>query len=284
MDFSTPSSRWTALTTRNRLADAHFVYAVKTTKIYCRPSCAARLARRANVEFYSTAGAATKAGFRACKRCKPDLEPQADPQDVAVAKACEIIRAALSSTEHANGHIGLNELAERVELTPSYLHKTFKAKTGMTPKKYAESLRQHEAFAITSVNELVLAPDTTTYDAYSAFANDLTGLDVDFCGVSGLDAVSETAGLTVGGFSEASTSLNTPMAADCSWLDTSTPTIEDYGLFDADALARAMLAQDQIGWNDQLYSGSGKDWDVLPAADGRQDVFDLNCDFGRTSY
>lgn len=234
MDFSSPSSRWTALTTRNRLADAHFFYAVKTTKIYCRPSCAARLARRANVEFYNTPAAAKKAGFRACKRCKPDLDPQDDPQDVAVARACNIIRAALSSTDHANGHIGLNELAERVQLTPSYLHKTFKAKMGMTPKKYAESLRQHQASAVTTFSEPVLAPDAMTYDAYSSFVNDLAGSEIALGGMHGIDTVTDIVGLTWGGFSDTTTS--TPMAADWPWLDTLNPEFEACEFFDADVL------------------------------------------------
>ncbi|EXJ88491.1 hypothetical protein A1O1_05421 [Capronia coronata CBS 617.96] len=69
--YITPSSRWKALMTRDGLATSAFVYAVLTTKIYCRPDCKARLARRANVVFYATAAQAEKAGFRACKRCKP---------------------------------------------------------------------------------------------------------------------------------------------------------------------------------------------------------------------
>lgn len=282
MDFSSPSSRWTALTTRNRLADAHFFYAVKTTKIYCRPSCAARLARRANVEFYNTPAAATKAGFRACKRCKPDRDPQDNPQDVAVARACYIIRATLSSTDHANGHIGLNELAERVQLTPSYLHKTFKAKMGMTPKKYAESLRQPQASAVTTFSEPVLAPDAMTYDAYSSFVNDLTGSEIALGGMHGTDTVIDIVGLTCGGFSDTTTS--TPMAADWSWLDTLNPEFEACEFFDADVLAQKMQCQDQVGWNDRSHQMSGKDWETLPDTAARQNVFDTNGDVGAMSY
>lgn len=284
MNFSTSSSRWTALTTRDRLADAHFVYAVKTTKIYCRPSCAARLARRANVEFYSTPAAASKAGFRACKRCKPEQEAQQDPQDVAVAKACEIIRAALSSSEHANGHIGLNELAERVELTPSYLHKTFKAKMGMSPKKYAESLRQHEVSVMIAETEQLQRPDTTTIDAYSVFWNDLTRPGLDLCSMGGLGAESDTAAFTSGEFSGTSTSLNTPSTADWSWLDASISGFENCEFFDANAVTQTMLPQDQTQWNDPLYPLSERDWEMLPDSDARQDVFEMNFDTSRTYY
>lgn len=287
MEFSTPSARWAALTTRNRLADAHFVYAVKTTKIYCRPSCAARLARRANVEFYSTPAAATKAGFRACKRCKPDLEPQDDPQDVAVAKACTIIRAVLSSTDHANGNIGLNELAERVDLTPSYLHKTFKAKMGMTPKAYAEQLRnQIEAPVVAAERQGMPMLSPAPYDAYSTFANEMTGLDLDFDELdgSGLDAVSNTVKWTSTDLSEASTSLNTPTTTDWAWLDTGNTEIEGCEAFNENALAQAMLAQDQNGWNDQLHFSLRKGSEVMSGADERQDVFDMKGDFGRMLY
>lgn len=69
--YSTPSDRWRALTQRDSLATDAFVYAVRTTRIYCRPDCRARLARRANVSFYDTGAQAEHDGFRACKRCKP---------------------------------------------------------------------------------------------------------------------------------------------------------------------------------------------------------------------
>ena len=274
MDFSTLSSRWTALTTRNRLADPHFVYAVKTTKIYCRPSCAARLARRANIVFYNTPSAATKAGYRACKRCKPDSEPQDDPQDVAVAKACQIIRAALSSSEHANGHIGLNELAERVQLTPSYLHKTFKARMGVTPKAYAERLRLDVVGpAVMAQSEEAVVPDVRIDDAYAAFENDLTGFDFDLDFHFG-DC---SADLTSKSFSKGSTSINTPVTADWSWLDMRKS--DRCELFDADALIQTMLAQEQAAtdWIDQIQWGT----EFVGAAD---DIFEPKDDYVRTSY
>ncbi|KAG9596227.1 hypothetical protein KCU77_g5192, partial [Aureobasidium melanogenum] len=71
--FETPSSRWQALVTRNPAANGTFVYCVLTTHIYCRPTCPARLARRANVEFFSTSSEAEAAGYRACKRM-PEAE------------------------------------------------------------------------------------------------------------------------------------------------------------------------------------------------------------------
>ncbi|EMD66997.1 hypothetical protein COCSADRAFT_178776 [Bipolaris sorokiniana ND90Pr] len=85
--YTTPTSRYHALTTRDPLSSNAFIYAVKTTNIYCRPTCPARLARRANITFYSTWREAEAAGFRACKRCKPNVTVLDDKQEQAVKKA-----------------------------------------------------------------------------------------------------------------------------------------------------------------------------------------------------
>ncbi|MBE7180668.1 MAG: methylphosphotriester-DNA--protein-cysteine methyltransferase family protein [Terriglobus roseus] len=152
------------MTTRNRDADGHFVYSVKSTGIYCRPTCAARLARRANVDFYRTPREAEAAGFRACKRCRPEVEgPEHDVQDETVRAACDVIAryardgapAAGEEAEEAEGDagssgsgrpaarsLGLKELAQRVGKTPRYLHKIFKDRMGVTPKQYAEQMRE----------------------------------------------------------------------------------------------------------------------------------------------
>ena len=70
--IDTDSARWAAVIAKSRAADGEFFYSVRTTGVYCRPSCAARPARRENVAFHLTAGEAEAAGFRPCKRCKPD--------------------------------------------------------------------------------------------------------------------------------------------------------------------------------------------------------------------
>lgn len=135
MTFVTTQSRWRALTTRDATADGHFVYSVKSTGIYCKPNCSARLARRANVGFYDTAAEAEQAGFRACKRCKPESGNRDDPQERAVGKACMLIAEAKKNGN--TGAIRLQDLATHVGLTPRYFHKIFKDKTGVTPKEYA---------------------------------------------------------------------------------------------------------------------------------------------------
>jgi hypothetical protein len=169
-----------------------------------------------------------------------------------------------------------------VQLTPSYLHKTFKAKMGMTPKKYAESLRDHPTSAVTTFSEPVLAPDAMTYDAYASFGKDLAASEIALGSMHGIDTVTDTVGLTWGGFSDTTTS--TPMAADWSWLDTLNPEFEGCEFFDADVLTQKTQFQDQIGWNGQLHPMSGKDWETLPGTAARQNVFNTDCDFGTTSY
>src|SRR5215470_790222 len=86
-------ARWTALRSRDASADGTFVYSVKTTGVYCRPSCAARPARPENVAFFATNADAERAGFRACKRCKPDQPPLAERHAALVASLCRHIEA-----------------------------------------------------------------------------------------------------------------------------------------------------------------------------------------------
>jgi AraC family transcriptional regulator of adaptative response/methylated-DNA-[protein]-cysteine methyltransferase len=83
--------RWASVVARNPEADGTFYYSVKTTGVYCRPSCAARLARPENVRFHPTCEDAEKAGFRPCKRCKPDQPPLAEQYASTVTEACRII-------------------------------------------------------------------------------------------------------------------------------------------------------------------------------------------------
>lgn len=135
--FTTPESRWRALQTRNPRSASAFIYAVTTTRIFCRPTCPARLARRTNVVFFDTAADAATQGFRACKRCKPAQEDFASTRmrhESSAKKACEEIDA-------AGGKIDLETLASRVGLSPRYLHGVFKQVIGVTPGTYAAKLR-----------------------------------------------------------------------------------------------------------------------------------------------
>jgi AraC family transcriptional regulator of adaptative response/methylated-DNA-[protein]-cysteine methyltransferase len=124
---------WRAVQARDARFDGAFVFAVKTTGIFCRPSCSARPAKRENVEFFDAIERAETSGFRACLRCRPKLSPSADPAVLKVMRACEV----LETDEQAT----LNTLSEELGLSPSYLQRTFKEIIGISPKKYAEARR-----------------------------------------------------------------------------------------------------------------------------------------------
>jgi AraC family transcriptional regulator, regulatory protein of adaptative response / methylated-DNA-[protein]-cysteine methyltransferase len=126
--------RWAAVVSRDPAADGTFFYCVKTTGVYCRPSCAARLARPENVRFCATRAEAERAGFRPCKRCRPDQPPLAEQHAAKVAELCRLI-------EKAERAPNLNELAEHAGLSPHHLHRVFKAITGLTPRDYAAAHR-----------------------------------------------------------------------------------------------------------------------------------------------
>lgn len=128
------ATRWQAVQQRDRSADGGFVYAVKTTGVYCRPSCGARLARRENVAFYADGAAAEKAGFRACKRCKPNETSAAGQHSALIAKICRRI-------EQADDMPSLDTLAGMAGLSRFHFHRLFKSVTGVTPKAYAAQHR-----------------------------------------------------------------------------------------------------------------------------------------------
>lgn len=138
MNTLTDTQRWQAVEQRDAAYDGVFYLAVKTTGIYCRPSCSARTPKRANVDFFNTPEECERAGFRACKRCKPDLAQ--DPQ-VALARdvAGVLEQAAVASPESMPS---LAELAQRFNFSPYHLQRVFKRHMGISPKQYAIGLRQ----------------------------------------------------------------------------------------------------------------------------------------------
>ncbi len=127
--------RWMAVVARDREADGSFYYSVETTGVYCRPSCAARLARPENVRFHATCEDAEKAGFRPCKRCKPNQPGLAEQYAAKVTEACRII-------EESETAPGLEELARRVGMSAYHFHRVFKQITGLTPREYAAARRE----------------------------------------------------------------------------------------------------------------------------------------------
>lgn len=124
--------RWAAVVARDRLADGTFFYSVRTTGVYCRPSCPARLPKPENVRFHGTREEAEAAGFRPCKRCRP-----AEDEAVNAARITRICRYIADLEEPPR----LSELAARAEMSPSHFHRVFKSVTGLTPRAYAAANR-----------------------------------------------------------------------------------------------------------------------------------------------
>ncbi|WP_445635155.1 bifunctional DNA-binding transcriptional regulator/O6-methylguanine-DNA methyltransferase Ada [Nostoc sp. DSM 114161] len=129
-------ARWAAVVARNPEADGKFYYSVKTTGVYCRPSCAARLARPENVRFHATWEDAEKAGFRPCKRCKPNRASANEQHIAKIAIACRLIEKSVQVPS-------LEQLSKHVGLSTYHFHRVFKMITGLTPKEYAAAHRQN---------------------------------------------------------------------------------------------------------------------------------------------
>ncbi len=130
----TDDARWAQVLARDAKADSRFVYAVRTTGVYCRPSCRSRLALRKNVVFYADAIAAEAEGFRPCLRCRPREAPAAPASSAVIARTCTFLRQADTVPTLAT-------LGRHVGLSPHHLHRLFKAATGITPKAYFNAER-----------------------------------------------------------------------------------------------------------------------------------------------
>jgi AraC family transcriptional regulator, regulatory protein of adaptative response / methylated-DNA-[protein]-cysteine methyltransferase len=131
---SAKEMKWMSLVRRDVRADGSFYYGVKTTGVFCRPSCPSRLPRRSNVLFFASVPEAHAAGFRPCRRCRPEMVVRAEPHLDRIVLVCGLIATAEKPPT-------LGELAEAVGLCPSHLHRVFKNAVGVTPKGYAAALR-----------------------------------------------------------------------------------------------------------------------------------------------
>jgi AraC family transcriptional regulator of adaptative response/methylated-DNA-[protein]-cysteine methyltransferase len=130
----TRDPRWAAVVARDRGADGTFYYSVRTTGVYCRPSCGARQANPRNVRFHLTPAEAERAGFRPCRRCRPNEPPLSQRQAALVAESCRAIEAAEAMPS-------LAALARRAGLSPHHFHRLFRTVTGLTPRGYAAAHR-----------------------------------------------------------------------------------------------------------------------------------------------
>jgi len=150
--------RWAAVVARDATADGTFYYAVKTTGVYCRPSCAARLPRPQNVRFYTSCNEAELAGFRACRRCRPNAPSIIEQHSKSVAEACRLI-------ETADTVPTLAELARHVGLSTYHFHRIFKTVMGLTPRGYASAHRGKR------VREELVRSETVTSAIFEAGYN-----------------------------------------------------------------------------------------------------------------
>ncbi|WP_051237097.1 bifunctional DNA-binding transcriptional regulator/O6-methylguanine-DNA methyltransferase Ada [Ottowia thiooxydans] len=132
--YETEEARWVAVQARDAVADGHFVYAVRTTGVYCRPSSTARRPKRENVEFFTSPEAAEAAGYRSSLRPQADKTRSAAEHAQLVARACRLI-------ENSETPLPLGDLATAVGMSPFHFHRIFKLETGLTPKAYSSAYR-----------------------------------------------------------------------------------------------------------------------------------------------
>ncbi|NYT85106.1 bifunctional DNA-binding transcriptional regulator/O6-methylguanine-DNA methyltransferase Ada [Pollutimonas harenae] len=172
--YATDDARWQAVQTRDHNADTHFVYAVRTTGVYCRPSSSARLPKRENVEFFSSAEAAEKAGYRANRRIKGDQTRVSAARSKMVEQACRLIQT--SETPPS-----LAQLAAKAGLSPFHFHRLFKAETGLTPKAYisadrASRLRQELNASGASVTKAIYQAGFNSSSRFYETSDQLLGM------------------------------------------------------------------------------------------------------------
>jgi AraC family transcriptional regulator of adaptative response/methylated-DNA-[protein]-cysteine methyltransferase len=130
---------WQAVMTRDARFDGQFVFAVSSTKVYCRPSCPSRRPRRERVSFFRVPEAAEKAGFRACLRCKPRSNANVDPQLAMVQRVCQLLDA--SGLNSSGETVKLAELATQAGVSAFHLQRTFKRVMGISPRQYVTARR-----------------------------------------------------------------------------------------------------------------------------------------------
>lgn len=153
-DYRSDETRWCAVQRRDPAADGSFYYSVKTTGVFCVPSCPSRLAKRENIVFHPSAQAAVAAGFRACKRCSPGGPPLHQRHAASIARACRQIEAAAECPS-------LDEMARFAGISRFHFHRLFRKITGVTPKAYASACRARRLRGL-------LAESTTVTEALYA--------------------------------------------------------------------------------------------------------------------
>lgn len=156
-------ARWAAVVARELEADGRFVYAVRTTGVYCRPSCSARTPKPENVVFHATCAEAEASGFRPCRRCRPNEPSRTERQTDAVARACRLIETAETTPS-------LDALAGAVGMSRFHFHRVFRERTGITPKAYGDAKRaERVAAGLPKAPSVTSAAYAAGYEAPSRF-------------------------------------------------------------------------------------------------------------------
>ncbi len=166
-------ARWAAFVARDAAFDGQFFVSVATTGIYCRPSCPARRPKREHVRFYETAAEAEAAGFRPCKRCKPNQPSLFQQHAEKIAEACRLIETAEEEPK-------LDALARAVDLSPYHFHRIFKSALGVTPKAYATAHRnkrvREELSRSTTVTEAIYGAGFNSNGRFYATSSEVLGM------------------------------------------------------------------------------------------------------------
>ncbi len=136
IEHGDPDRRWQAVLARDQRSDGAFVYAVRSTGVYCRPSCPSRRPNREQVVFFPEPEAAERAGFRHCRRCRPDQPFSAGRPLEIVNLVCRYIQS------NPDGPPTLAQLSGQAGASPGYVHRVFKRLMGITPRQYADACRR----------------------------------------------------------------------------------------------------------------------------------------------
>ncbi len=183
--LSLDDARWAAFIARDAAFDGEFFIAVETTGIYCRPSCPAKRAKRENVRFFATAAEAERAGFRPCKRCKPNEPSFVQQHSEKVKEACRLI-------ETAEAEPKLDDLAEAVGLSSYHFHRVFKSVLGVTPKAYAAAHRnkrvREELGRSATVTEAIYGAGFNSNGRFYATSSEALGMTPNQFRAGGPDA------------------------------------------------------------------------------------------------
>ena len=161
--YLTDTDRWHAVVERDTSADGCFYYGVKTTGIFCRPSCSSRLPNRENIEYFISSQEAKASGYRECKKCKPTETSIKEETQQKVIKACRII-------ENSNEIPKLADLAKEVGLSAYHFHRLFKKHIGVTPKQFASNYRSKR------LKDNLKSRDSITEALYEAGYSSSSGL------------------------------------------------------------------------------------------------------------